>query len=89
MELDQRREAIRYDWDVPNPVYDINEYKKHYFRNDFDEIKTLISHKTFTDVKTKLSASSQKEMHFIETLHGDFIPLKIGQRIVDTVKFTV
>lgn len=46
-ELDERRRAIRYDWDVPNPKYDVEQYRSHYFRNDFEEIKTLVTHKTF------------------------------------------
>ena len=49
-ELDVRREAIRYNWDIQNPKYDIELYRQHYFRNDFDEIKTLITNKSYTDI---------------------------------------
>lgn len=41
-ELDQRREAIRYDWDIPNPTYDVERYRRHYFRNDFTDLKELM-----------------------------------------------
>lgn len=46
-ELDQRREAIRYDWDVVNPKYDVERYRHHYFRNDFDELKELMENQTY------------------------------------------
>jgi hypothetical protein len=40
--LDQRREAIRYNWDIVNPEYDPEKYRQHYFRNDFTELKELM-----------------------------------------------
>jgi hypothetical protein len=46
-ELDQRREAIRYDWDIVNPKYDVERYRHHYFRNDFDELKELMENQTY------------------------------------------
>jgi hypothetical protein len=42
VELDHRREAIRYDWDIKNPKYDVERYRQHYFRNDFNEVKLLL-----------------------------------------------
>lgn len=42
IELDQRREALRYRWGKVNPVYNVDEYKKHYFLNDFEDIKDKI-----------------------------------------------
>jgi hypothetical protein len=48
-ELDVRRDAAtdRYNWDIQNPPYDINRYKKHYFRNDFEDIKLLMQASEF------------------------------------------
>lgn len=42
IELDERREAIRSDWDIVNPVYDVERYRKHYFRTDFNDLKKLM-----------------------------------------------
>lgn len=42
IELDMRREAIRADWDIPNPTYDIERYRRHYFRTDFNDLKKLM-----------------------------------------------
>jgi len=41
IELDMRREALRAknSWEFPNPEYDIDRYRKHYFYTDFDEMK--------------------------------------------------
>jgi hypothetical protein len=50
-ELDQRREALRYDWDCVNPAYDIERYRQHYFRNDFDDLRKLMIHHTFKDLQ--------------------------------------
>lgn len=49
-ELDERKKAIRYTWDIQNPQYNTEQYRQHYFRNDFDEIKILIKNKSYTDV---------------------------------------
>jgi len=54
IELDQRREALRYRWDIVNPIYSVNSYKKHYFLNDFNEIKErmrLHTYKEFIEEK--------------------------------------
>jgi hypothetical protein len=41
IELDMRREAIRAKncWEFPNPEYNIERYRKHYFYTDFDILK--------------------------------------------------
>lgn len=41
-ELDQRHEALRNNWDIVNPTYDIERYRRHYFRNDFTQLKELM-----------------------------------------------
>jgi len=102
-ELDQRREAIRYDWDVVNPKYDVERYRHHYFRNDFDELKELMENQTYQKMllvrKTKenllsrlggeLAETVEKQNKYKRSLYGDFVPFKIAQRIVETVKFSV
>lgn len=49
-ELDQRREAERHNWDIVNPKYDVENYRQHYFRNDFDDIKELVVHMNYKDL---------------------------------------
>lgn len=46
-ELDVRREALRYDWDIVNPKYNPENYRKHYFMNDFEDIKKQMVHQTY------------------------------------------
>jgi hypothetical protein len=48
--LDQRREAIRYDWDHLNPTYDIERYRRHYFRNDFTDLKKLMQNQSHEEM---------------------------------------
>jgi len=50
IELDQRREALRYRWDVVNPTYSVAAYKRHYFLNDFEEIKERMKYHTYKDL---------------------------------------
>lgn len=105
-ELDQRMDAIRKDWEIKNPPYDIERYRKHYVRNDFTDLKQLMqnqSHEEMLKVKrlqeemmsgmgSKLAEQANdklKKIKYKKTLYGDFVPLKVGLRIVDTVKFTV
>ena len=46
IELDNRRDALgragrktKGQWDRPNPAYDVERYRKHYFYADFDYLK--------------------------------------------------
>jgi len=107
VELDQRREALRYRWDIVNPKYSVNNYKKHYFLNDFDEIKEKMRLHTFKDLirdkqlkrerksadaneSTKLEQEiSEWDLMSKKMSFGDFVPSKVGRRMIDTIKFTV
>ena len=42
IELDMRREGLRSknNWEVNNPKYDIERYRKHYFYSDFEFLKS-------------------------------------------------
>jgi hypothetical protein len=103
-ELDQRREALRYDWDIVNPPYDVERYRQHYFLNDFDDLKKQMTSQTYKEMlkiqkmqDTMLKglggelaeAVSAKETKHQKSLFGDYVPLKVGFRIVEMVKFSV
>lgn len=43
IELDIRRDSLRYNWLNPSYCkYDLENYRKHYFANDFDRLKARI-----------------------------------------------
>lgn len=86
-----------------NPTYDVERYRHHYFRNDFNELKELMENQTYQKMllvkKTKenilrqlggeLAETIEKQNKYKKSLYGDFVPFKIAQRIVETVKFSV
>jgi len=103
-ELDQRREALRYDWDILAPPYDVERYRQHYFRNDFDELKLLMTtHDQLEAQQAKMmrdeylrglggqlsEKASKKKSKYQKSMQGDYVPYKAGRRIVSTVKFCV
>lgn len=61
IELDQRREALRYRWNIVNPKYNVNNYTKHYFLNDFDEIKERMRLHTFKDLITDKKLKKERK----------------------------
>lgn len=85
----------------------MNNYKKHYFLNDFDEIKEKMRLHTFKDLirdkqlkrerksadaneSTKLEQEiSEWDLMSKKMSFGDFVPSKVGRRMIDTIKFTV
>lgn len=46
IELDQRREAIRYSWEKCPPAYEPEKYKEHYFLSDWDDIEKRFKENT-------------------------------------------
>jgi len=76
-----RREALRHNWEICPPKYDVNRYRDHYFLNDFD------------DLKEKFMRNSNKHEptadEFGNKTIQDFIPHKVAVRLRDTIKFTV
>lgn len=85
IELDIRREAIRdrTNWACPQSCkYDIENYRKHYFANDFDIIK-----KRITDNISE-AKGDVKDEYGREPL-GDFVPIKVGMRLAAAIKFSL
>jgi len=83
IELDIRRNCLRYNW--PNPEYckyNIDNYKKHYFSNDFDQIKNKIEENITENPDIKLDEYGRKPI-------GDFIPVKIAKRLRNSIEFSV
>jgi len=72
-----RREALRPKncWEHPNPEYDIERYKKHYFYSDFEELRG----------KFKAAGARDDEDSQVDA----FIPHKVASRIRDTILFSV
>ena len=75
LELDQRREALRYNWENPHPDYDIEKYRKHYFMNDFDNIKKKIEQNL-----NEHKGPDAKDEYGRKPI-GDFVPHKIANRM--------
>jgi hypothetical protein len=87
IELDQRREAERYNWDILTPTYDLERYRPFYFYNDFDQVMQKIKDNLSQhDVESHdHKILDEYDRKFI----GDFVPHKIGERMLRTIKFVV
>ena len=81
IELDQRREGLRYNWEINAPAYDIENYRKHYFLNDFDNIKHHIT-MNLNENKDQKDELGRKPI-------GDFVPHKIANRMKKFIEFSV
>ena len=81
LELDQRREAIRYNWEARPPVYDPKRYREHYFLNDFDQIEKRFK-------KNTIQKEPDHDEYGNKTIQ-DFLPYDIACRMKDTINFTV
>ena len=103
IELDVRREAIRYSWDRKAPIYEPKRYQEHYFLNDFDDLYTRFLHRSYKQVTTAAEQDrrerlergeqcpptcSDEQAAYEKQLFGDFVPHKVARRIRDTVKFS-
>lgn len=84
IELDLRRDALRprCNWEVPNPSYSIEHYRKHYFSNDFDDIKKKIEQNISENKSIKADEYGRKPI-------GDFVPHQVATRVRDTITFSV
>jgi hypothetical protein len=47
IELDMRREAMRYNWDNKAPVYEPRRYKENYFLSDFETLYNRFKHRDY------------------------------------------
>jgi hypothetical protein len=60
IEVDNRREGLRYNWEINAPKYDIENYRKHYFLNDFDDIKFKIEGRKNTQNNSQQNITEQQ-----------------------------
>ena len=77
LELDNRREGLRYNWEIPNPTYDIENYRKHYFLNDFDDIKFKIE-QNISEHKSHEHDGNKVLDEYGRKPLGDYVPYKIA-----------
>lgn len=83
IELDIRRESLRYNWLNPKyQSYDIENYRMHYFANDFDQIKRRIVENISENPDKIKDEYGRKPL-------GDFVPHKIAERLKETIQFSV
>ena len=83
IEVDNRREGLRYNWEINAPKYDIENYRKHYFLNDFDDIKFKIEQNiTEHNDESLLDEFDRKPI-------GDYVPYKIAKRLRTCIDFSV
>jgi hypothetical protein len=85
IELDLRREAIRdrTNWACPQSCkYDIENYRKHYFSNDFDLIKQKIVDNISED-------KTGKKDEYGRTPLGDFVPVNVAIRLKEAITFSL
>lgn len=54
IELDQRRESLRHNWDIVPAPYDVERYRQHYFYNEFDLYKKKFTHNLAVSTKVKV-----------------------------------
>lgn len=79
IELDIRRDSLRYNWLNPRYCkYDIENYRKHYFANDFDQVKELIIN-NISDNPDILKDEYGRDKQ------GDFIPGRLALRLKHTI----
>ena len=86
VELDLRREALRKNWEIPNPPYYGNEndqYVQHYFMNDYDEIGQKI------DANISETKDKHTKDEYGRKPIGDYVPHNIACRMRTTVTFSV
>jgi hypothetical protein len=81
LELDQRREAIRYNWEQAPPVYNPKRYREHYFLNDFDQIEKRFGENT-------IQREPDRDEYGNKTIQ-DFLPYGVACRMQETINFTV
>ena len=83
IELDIRRDSLRYNWLNPRYCsYDVENYRKHYFANDFDQVKQRILDNISENpdiLKDEYGRDKQ----------GDFIPGRVAKRLRQTITFSV
>jgi hypothetical protein len=68
-----------------NPTYckyDIENYRKHYFANDFDQLVKRITENISENKEMKKDEYGRK-------IIGDFVPTKIAKRLKYTIDFSV
>lgn len=88
IELDMRREALRKpQWEVCLPAYSIENYRQHYFLNDFE----WLMYKIMGNLKNKEGEFYVKQPIEEQTskAFGDFVPYKSAIRIKDMISFSV
>lgn len=72
---------MRYNWEINAPAYNLENYRKHYFLNDFDDIKQHIE-MNLNENKHLLDNFGRKPI-------GDFVPHKIANRMKKCIEFSV
>jgi hypothetical protein len=72
---------LRYNWEINSPAYDIENYRKHYFLNDFDNIKHHIT-MNLNENKDQNDELGRKPI-------GDFVPHKIANRMRKCIEFSI
>ena len=72
IELDLRRDSLRYNWLNPRYCkYDIENYRKHYFANDFDQLKERILNNISENPDIRLDEYGREKI-------GDFVPVRVA-----------
>jgi hypothetical protein len=81
-EFDIRRKALKNNWDVCPPSYNVNNYRNFYYREDFDELAEKFTENEFTREVNRKKFYKMQEIR-------DFIPSKIALRVKKMIEFSV
>ena len=89
IELDIRRDGLRYNWSNPKYCkYDLENYRKHYFSNDFDYLKARIEDNILEKVNEKDENGNKFTDEYGRIPIGDFVPVRLANRLMRTIQFS-
>lgn len=83
IELELRKQAVKDNWPVCPPKYDIGRYAEHYFHHDFDDLQARFKESEKESIETRRQAKHGEKL---ATDGGagevrDFVPHNVAVRI--------
>jgi len=84
VELDLRVQALKEEWAILPPRYNVERYRNHYYHQDFDALK-----KKFVESEEERKKHGKEARKKGRREIRDFIPYKVAVRIRESITFSV